>query len=544
MRIARVFILLAVGALGLAPPTAQARPVPGGNQGWTPDAGRVTVIRIHYRDRADVLDLSARLDVATVKVRERYVVAVVDAAELAALRDEGWRIEVDQAETDSINGALPACYRSVEGVHDDLQAWAAAHPALAELTDIGDSWEKSAPGGSPGYDLWMLRLTNEAIPGPKPRFFLMANIHGREVATAESALDFVRYLLRGYGRNADATWLLDSREIYVVPMVNPDGHKKTEAGASWRKNTNSTNGCNNPSLWGTDLNRNYDTNFGGPGSSNAPCSGTYHGPSFESEPETLAVAQTMRALFPSRQDSSGVMITLHSFAEYVVWPWGNGYNFEFGLLPEEKPGLEALGHKFASTNGYLSIMGDDWYPAAGATEDWSYEELDLAGYTFEIGNTFTPSCSALADIIADNRPAYLYAAKVAGPDPYEVTRGPEISGATATPARVNAGEPVRIDATADDGDTGWVADAQFPGIDPDRNVAVAAANVYVDTPPWAGGQPQPMAAVDGAFDESNEAVRLTVSTNGLAQGSHIVYIQGVDLKGHAGAVTATKFTVR
>ena len=238
------------------------------------------------------------------------------------------------------------------------------------------------------------------------------------------------------------------------------------------------------------------------------------------------------------------MITLHSFAEYVVWPWGNGYNTEFGLLAEDKPGLEALGHKFASINGYLSIMGDDWYPAAGATEDWAYEAQDIAGYTFELGKTFTPSCSSLPTIIAENRPAYLYAAKVAAPDPYEATRGPEVTSPKATPRQLNAGDPLRIDAVVDDSHTGWVADPNFPEVDPDRNVAVAGANAYLDTPPWAGGVPLPMAAVDGALDESKEAVRVSIDTSGLAPGMHFVYIQGTDVKGHAGAVTATSFIVR
>lgn len=532
-------LILSAVASGLWPAAearAAASPAPSG--------GRLSVVRVFYRDRADLIDLAGRLDVATVNVRERYVLAVVQPEEWAALRAEGRRIEVDRAETAGINALLPSCYRSVETLQIDFQALANAYPGLAQISDIGDSWEKTAPGGSAGYDLWMVRLTNEALPGPKPRFFLMANIHAREVATAESAMDFIATLLQGYGRDPDVTWLLDNREIYVVPMVNPDGHKKAEAGASWRKNTNNTNGCNNPSSWGTDLNRNFDTNFGGPGSSGAPCSGTYHGASAESEPETLAVANAMRAIFPDPQDKTGVMITLHSFAEYVVWPWGNGYNTEFGLLAEDKPGLEALGHKFASINSYLSIMGDDWYPAAGATEDWGYEELNLAGYTFEIGKSFTPSCTALPTIIALNRPAYLYAAKVAAPDPYEVTRGPAISGVTATPRQPSAGDPVTINATADDTDTGWVPDVHFPHIDPDRNIAVAGAAAYLDTPPWAGGQPVAMAATDGAFDEPKESVRATLNTSGLAPGMHLVYVQANDAKGHAGAVTATKFVVR
>ena len=79
---------------------------------------------------------------------------------------------------------------------------------------------------------------------------------------------------------------------------------------------------------------------------------------------------------------------------------------------------------------------------------------------------------------------------------------------------------------------------------PIRNVAVAGANAYLDSPPWAGGTPLPMAALDGAFDEPTEAVRVSVDTSGLAAGTHLVYVQGTDVKAHAGAVTATSFVVR
>jgi hypothetical protein len=547
MKLAPVVALLAFAVVEAPALAAQGSPETTAQAGAAAAEARVTVLRVSYRDRADLVDLIGRVDVATVNVSERYAVVLVEASEQvalqAALRAEGRRVDVDEAETASLAAALPTCYRTVAKVGTDLAQWAATYPALTQLTDIGDSWDKTVPGGDPGADLWMMRLTNEALPGPKPRFFLMANIHGREVASAESAMDFVNYLLTGYNRNADVTWLLNNREIYVVPMVNPDGHKKAEGGASWRKNTNNTNGCTNASQWGTDLNRNYDTNFAGPGSSGQPCSSTYHGASAEAEPETQAIADTLRALFPNPLDPSGVMITLHSFANYVVWPWGNGYNTQQGLLPKDKPGLEALGHKFGSINGYLSIMGDDWYPAAGATEDWSYEELDLAGYTFEIGNTFTPSCTTLPTLIAQNRPAYVYAAKVA-PDPYELTRGPDVTSAKATPRQPTSGSPVQITAMVDDSQTGWVADPGFPQVNPDRNVPVASATAYLDTPPWAGGTPLAMAASDGAFDEPKETVSVTINTGGLALGKHVVYIQGRDADGHLGVVTAVDFTIR
>jgi carboxypeptidase T len=71
-------------------------------------------------------------------------------------------------------------------------------------------------------------LTNQAITGTKPIFFLMAAIHAREYTTAESAMRFAEQLVRGYGRDPDATWLLDYTEIHVVPQANPDGRKQAE----------------------------------------------------------------------------------------------------------------------------------------------------------------------------------------------------------------------------------------------------------------------------------------------------------------------------
>ena len=48
------------------------------------------------------------------------------------------------------------CYRSVEETFAVLQNLAAAYPALTELIDIGDSWDKSTSGGPAGFDLQVL----------------------------------------------------------------------------------------------------------------------------------------------------------------------------------------------------------------------------------------------------------------------------------------------------------------------------------------------------------------------------------------------------
>ena len=120
-----------------------------------------------------------------------------------------------------------------------------------------------------GYDLQALILTNQAIPGPKPVFMVMAAIHAREMATAEVATRFAEMLFDGYGLDADITWMLDYFEIHVLAQPNPDGRKMAEAQCSggcfptWRKNTNQDYCGATSSSRGADLNRNANNSFWG-----------------------------------------------------------------------------------------------------------------------------------------------------------------------------------------------------------------------------------------------------------------------------------------
>ena len=113
-----------------------------------------------------------------------------------------------------------------------------------------------------------LRITNEdpaygAIED-KPVFFMMAEIHAREVSTPELAIRYIKYLtsgyngLGGYDFDADVTWLVNHNAVYVLVMQNPDGYRVNEQdiNAYRRKNMDNDDGCSTPSSWGVDLNRN------------------------------------------------------------------------------------------------------------------------------------------------------------------------------------------------------------------------------------------------------------------------------------------------
>ena len=94
-------------------------------------------------------------------------------------------------------------YRTVEGIQAFLDRQVAMHPTLAEKVDFGDSWcKKHAPCAQPepgydGYDMLALHITNRAIPGSKPVFWL-TRLHPEEIVPPELAMRFISYLLDNY----------------------------------------------------------------------------------------------------------------------------------------------------------------------------------------------------------------------------------------------------------------------------------------------------------------------------------------------------------
>ncbi|HNT75534.1 MAG TPA: M14 family zinc carboxypeptidase [Anaerolineae bacterium] len=497
-----------------------------------PDDGRV--VHIVFASPAELAELAARLDVWEVHRDAQtsgagYVVAYVSAADAERLTAGGLELQVASgapAQPETIPGF--ACYRTVEEIYAQLEQWVEVYPELTESFTIGQSYE--------GRPLQVLRLTNEATGAEqKPVFFLMANIHGRELITPETALVFIQRLLENYGVDPDVTWLLDAHLIYVLVSANPDGHVKNEAGqpwAYWRKNTRPYGSCS-ADTYGIDLNRNSSFHWGGPGASSYPCDDTYRGPSAASESETAQLEDFVATLFPDQRgsdvadaapdDATGVFITLHSYSNLVLWPWG-----DVSTPAPNHLQLQMLGRRLAAFNGYEPDQAVGLYPTSGTTDDWAYGELGIAAYTFEIGNSgdgFYPACSRYDTLIQPNVEALLYAAKVAR-TPYLTPFGPHTRVVTVTPASLLIGQPLTVQAVLND------ADSKSTG------QTVVAAEVYLAAPPWMGGVPIALAAADGAFDAVEEIAQGLAPTTGLTPGRHLVYVRGQDAQGFWGPVSA------
>jgi murein tripeptide amidase MpaA len=234
-----------------------------------PPRPEILVVKVFFKDTAerDLLALElAAMDMAPedhASTLDGYLTVFTDREHYPLLAKRGLRAEIDEEATRLNNQPIQwntgdtfyNGYRTVAEMEAFLDAKVAAFPTLAQKQDIGDSWCKThAPCTltSPslswnGYDLWVLRITNQAIPGPKPVFWYDSGIHSREIATPELAMNFIDWLLNGYSTNADARWLVDHHDIYVMPMLNPDGHRMVEAGGNnpyyQRKNADKDDGC-------------------------------------------------------------------------------------------------------------------------------------------------------------------------------------------------------------------------------------------------------------------------------------------------------------
>ncbi len=486
-----------------------------------------------------------------------YLLIVGDAADAEALRRQGFIVTPEQSA-----GARFAPftfyysgYRTVFEHYQHLDAVAAAYPHLARVIDYGDSWRKTS-NPADAHDLKAICITR-LRPGDcalsphtdKPRFLMIAAIHARELSTSEMAWRWIDYLVAGYGNDPDVTWLLDHQEMWVIPVANPDGRFIVETANLWqRKNANTTH-C--PSgAFGVDLNRNASFAWGGSGSSGYACDETYRGPAPASEPEQYHLEALMQQLFHDQRGplitdtapltTSGVMLTLHSYSNLVLFPWGwvqcaYGSPCPPSLRAPNDAGLRALGFRMSYFNGYQTGQAPELlYWADGTTDDWAYGALGIPAYTFEIGPQ-SGACSAFHPDYAcqdslfwpQNRGAFVYAAKVAR-QPYALAHGPSALSLTLGVS----GTLLTVAATIDDNTLGAA------GIDRPAAQPISAAELYVDVPPWAGGVPIPMSAQDGSFDAASERVVGTLDIGSLNLGRQLVFVRGRDADGNWGPVTA------
>ncbi|NCD32464.1 MAG: peptidase M14 [Spartobacteria bacterium] len=499
-------------------------------------------VRVWFPDKPVYQYWAARLDTLEADPVQFSVLALTDEQQFDALLLEGYAASIDAEMTARLQrasarftgavrgGYIPAypCYRTVDQTYTDMAQYAAAYPSLVAVTNIGSSWGLlHGGGGSPIMEMTIGNRTNQT---EKAHMFLMAAIHARELSTAETAMQFGEYLINEYGHDADITALLDYTQVHIVPQANPDGRKWAEQGYYWRKNVDNTNGCTTFQYFGTDLNRNSSYKWGMTNISFASCDGTYAGPGPRSEPETAALENRMQQIFGVHSGTgqiSGIMITLHSYGNLVLFPPG----WSEDVLPEHDA-LQTLGRKMGFYNHYAVMPAYELYPMSGANDDFAFGALGVPAYTFEMGTDFFEDCDYFYNAILTNGIAALTAAAKAARAPYISPSGPDVRS-MAVQRTSPTGYVFTITAVAN----AVQYDSGGHGTEPQR--LIQSARCSVDWPPWhSNAAPFAMSAVGATNPASERTFAGTMDLKQIPTGTHLIYVEAATTANVYGASSA------
>jgi hypothetical protein len=327
------------------------------------------------------------------------------------------------------------------------------HRSIVQRFSIGTSYK--------GRQLWAVKVSdNVATDEREPEVLFDGLHHGAEHMSLEMTLRILRWLTDEYPTNATIKRLVDTREIWIVFAVNPDGATYDIAGTGgfrhWRKNRQPSPGS---SSIGTDVNRNYGYRWGCcGGSSKSPSSSRYRGPRAFSTPEAKALADFVRSRVVDGRQQIRAGISFHTTGRLVMWPYGYTYrNQPTDMTSDDHRAFVAMGRRMAASNGYRPIQASDLYISSGTSRDWLYGTYRIFSFTFELSPDSTPypDDSKIASETGRNKAAVLDLIARAG-CPYSIIGKADVRcGAFDDDFEVGRGWKVDPDGTDTATDGAW-----------------------------------------------------------------------------------------
>ncbi len=294
------------------------------------------------------------------------------------------------------NDRLLSGYQPYETIVDSIETLAILYPDITTLIDLGPTTchtyylEGNDNYAAYQFEVLCLKLSdNPATEEDEPNFFYAGGIHARETISVEVTMHVLTYLLENYGIDDVVTDWIDSNQIWVVPVINPDGYEVSVQ--QWhtyhRKNMRDNDQDGNPdfsTVDGVDVNRNFGYVWGNNGASNSPGSHIYHGPSAWSEIET----RYMRDMIQSRKFWGG--ITYHSTGEWVIYPLGHidgACSLDHEIMDDLATDMAVTMPQIDGTGHYTPVQASDFtYTCQGTMGDWAYSEERVFGFTIELNN--------------------------------------------------------------------------------------------------------------------------------------------------------------
>jgi len=236
---------------------------------------------------------------------------------------------------------------------------------------------------------WLKISDNPSVDEDEPEILYDAIHHAREPGSVQQLIFYMWYLLENYATDTDIQQLVNTTEMYFVPVINVDGYIYNETtdpdgGGMWRKNRRN----NGDGTMGVDLNRNYSYHWGEAGTSDS-AGQTYPGAAPFSEPETQAIK------WFCEEHNFIMALNAHTYSQLLLYPYG----YDYGMETPDHETFGAISEIMVSQNGYNNILSSELYPASGDSDDWMYGDTSTHNKIFamtpEVGTSFWPSIASI-----------------------------------------------------------------------------------------------------------------------------------------------------
>lgn len=267
-------------------------------------------------------------------------------------------------------------YSGPQGLAAELRQTAASNPKLAKLVPFGTTVE--------GTEILAVKVTSDATKvadGARPAVMYLGAQHAREWITPEMVRRLMHHFIDSYGSDPQITRLVDTTELWFVPVANPDGYDYTftEGNRLWRKNLADNDGDGSiTGSDGVDLNRNYATKWGWDNEGSSPniSSQTYRGRGPSSEPESKA----LDGLF--ERVGFEHFVNYHSAAQLLLYGIGWQVNTPSpdDVILEQMAGTD----ENPAVPGYDPDISAELYTTNGDTDTHMTVEYGTLGFTPEM----------------------------------------------------------------------------------------------------------------------------------------------------------------
>ncbi len=275
-------------------------------------------------------------------------------------------------------------YAEMSALLDDTVA---AHPGIARKISIGQS--------NQGRPIWALKISdNVGTDEDEPEVLFTSQMHAREWLAQEEDLRVIELLTSNYSTNPGSQLeqrvsdIVDGLEIWIVPMLNPDGaeYDISNPGAgfkNWRRNRQPVGDGAAP---GIDLNRNFGFQWACcGGSTGKPGSFYYRGKSPWQATETAALRDFVLGRIVDGRQQIRAAIDWHAFNEEIMWPFGyTKADLPRPMAADDLAAFKAVARGMADLNGYIPMQLSDLYIIDGGSIDWLYGDQRIFALTIEV----------------------------------------------------------------------------------------------------------------------------------------------------------------